>query len=291
MALNVQERNELLKEVIFELSETQNILEDADRRGQILSRLEQVYTPGEGEEVFRHFYSDIFSWLTEIDVEGDRTIVALAQNLEILQREYRPHREGSSGNLIDIQKNLNKLCDHVNLDVSRITYLKSSQQQLEASLQVDTLRATVERSREKAARLEEDTRQLREQIQQAKQTAAEAEKSVRNAQKESTAILGIFAAIVLAFTGGMIFSTSVFENLGNSSIYRVALMAVVIAFALINIIYMLLRFVASMEGIEGIGFKLKWVNITLAGIVGLILLAWVIDLPLLVQKLHTNLYG
>ena len=49
-------------------------------------------------------------------------------------------------------------------------------------------------------------------IQDLKQLSSHVEKRQENMQKEYITILGIFAAIVLAFTGGIVFSSSVLEN-------------------------------------------------------------------------------
>ena len=43
---------------------------------------------------------------------------------------------------------------------------------------------------------------------------------MESSQREYIAILGIFAAVVLAFTGGIAFSTSVLNNVAKASIYR-----------------------------------------------------------------------
>ena len=40
-------------------------------------------------------------------------------------------------------------------------------------------------------------------------------------QREYISILGIFAAVVLAFTGGIAFSTSVLKNINTVSVYRI----------------------------------------------------------------------
>lgn len=70
-----------------------------------------------------------------------------------------------------------------------------------------------------------------------------AEKKIESSQKEYIAILGIFAAIILAFTGGITFSTSVLENMHRSSIYRVVLVILLIGFTLVNILYLLFMFI------------------------------------------------
>ena len=47
-------------------------------------------------------------------------------------------------------------------------------------------------------------------------------------EKEYISILGIFASIVLAFVGGLTFSTSVLANIDKASIYRLVIIACII---------------------------------------------------------------
>ncbi len=58
-----------------------------------------------------------------------------------------------------------------------------------------------------------------------KQLSGKVQERQEDMQKEYITILGIFAAIVLAFTGGIVFSSSVLENIDKPSIYRISLMA------------------------------------------------------------------
>ena len=69
-------------------------------------------------------------------------------------------------------------------------------------------------------------------------------------QKEYTTILGIFASIVLAFTGGMVFSTSVLENIGDISIYRLIMVSCIIGIVFINMIWILVSYLARINQIK-----------------------------------------
>lgn len=67
-----------------------------------------------------------------------------------------------------------------------------------------------------------------------------------NSQKEYIAILGIFAAVVLAFTGGIAFSTSVFNNIAQASFYRTIAMALIIGLVLMNVLFGLFYYINSL---------------------------------------------
>lgn len=90
---------------------------------------------------------------------------------------------------------------------------------------------------------EQRLKQLDESINKSQSKLERVEKKIKSSQKEYIAILGIFAAIILAFTGGITFSTSVLENMHKSSIYRVVLVILLIGFTLVNVLYLLFMFI------------------------------------------------
>lgn len=69
------------------------------------------------------------------------------------------------------------------------------------------------------------------------------QKEIKSVEKEYISIQGIFAAIVLAFVGGITFSTSVLQNISMVSIFRLLLVIDFLAFILINTIYILVKFI------------------------------------------------
>lgn len=59
-------------------------------------------------------------------------------------------------------------------------------------------------------------------------TKSSLEDHFKGMEKEYISILGIFASIVLAFVGGLTFSTSVLANIDKASIYRLVIIACII---------------------------------------------------------------
>lgn len=118
------------------------------------------------------------------------------------------------------QKSLQKLYDHINLELVRLNYTK----ELENGLQ-------------------ESKRQL-EEI----QTQSQIIKSdMKKQQTQYITILGIFASIVLAFVGGLTFSTSVLANMHQVGIYRLVFVLCFIAFFIANILHFLLSFIKDIN--------------------------------------------
>ena len=92
------------------------------------------------------------------------------------------------------------------------------------------------------------------------------EDSQKQMQNEYVTILGIFAAIVLAFTGGMTFSSSVLNNISKASVYRLSLISFIIGMIFFDLIWVLIDFIRD---INGKSIRKKWlfvfVNIVMIG--------------------------
>ena len=82
---------------------------------------------------------------------------------------------------------------------------------------------------------------------EAAQSQQESKNNQAKMQSEYITILGIFASIVLAFTGGMTFSTSVLENISSSSIYRIIVISLILGLILFNVIWLLIDFLRDIN--------------------------------------------
>ncbi|EJU23125.1 hypothetical protein [Mogibacterium sp. CM50] len=69
-------------------------------------------------------------------------------------------------------------------------------------------------------------------------------------EREYVTILGIFAAIVLAFVGGITFTTSVLNNINKMSIFRLLITIDAIGVVLINTIFLLMYFIYRLNDKE-----------------------------------------
>lgn len=101
---------------------------------------------------------------------------------------------------------------------------------------------------------------------------------IRGIEKEYISILGIFASIVLAFVGGITFSSSVLQNIGSVSIYRLLLVVLILACVLVNIIWMLVHFIMQINGKNIKIFEIRIFNLGCAVIALLIVCAWGINI-------------
>jgi hypothetical protein len=102
-------------------------------------------------------------------------------------------------------------------------------------------------------------------------------------EKEYVSIFGIFASIVLAFVGGITFSTSVLQNIDKVSIFRLLLVVDMIAFTMINVLNLLIDFIAKINGKEN-----KVMDIILISIAIFIGLVWMFNLQDIPNYLRLN---
>lgn len=253
--LEEQWKRDSLNEVLRELSKSQDVLKERKDRANFFRRLESIYYRCE-EDNFRHFYSDIFSTLTLID--GDSSIGSLdilAQNMQAVKDGYVVQNEDENGRLIDISKEIIKLYDHTNLDIARINYTKTMTNDTLSELSKnkrlsDLIDKKVQESEEKFENLSQEI------VSEAQRMSKEMREKQESMQKEYVTILGIFAAIILAFTGGMVFSSSVLENIAKPSVFRISLISFIIGMVFFNLIWVLIDFIRDINEKPG---KRKWV--------------------------------
>jgi len=103
------------------------------------------------------------------------------------------------------------------------------------------------------------------------------QKQIKGVEKEYISILGIFAAIVLAFVGGITFSTSVLQNISVVSVFRLLLVVDFLAFVLINVIYILVKFIFTINEKDAKLFNIKALNIACLAIAIIIVISWTLN--------------
>lgn len=264
-------QRQTFRDILFMLALPNTNLADTNTRADIYDQLEHLYFPHDGQSVFRHFYSDIFSVLTMLQREDKPgTIDVLGENLSFIRDMYReegPYTEGA-----DISDHLRKLYDHVSLDIARITYSESADRELSSQRAISDITAKVEElhnEMEKAhatqenlnagiSNIEANLSEMKESVDNARKLSDEfasiqqemnaLKEKLADAQKEYISILGIFAAVVLAFVGGSMFSSSVLESMSSTNIYRVIFVVDFLAFVVVSLVYLLVSFIMAING-------------------------------------------
>lgn len=255
-----EQQRKQFKDILFELSENQSMLQDKGKRAEMYRRLENLYYNKDSSKKFRHYYSDIFQVLDEIKQhpeKGNRSI--LGQNLDVLRQGYQAKNINDNGDLIDISDSIRKLYDHVNLEIARMDYSDAGDWRISQ---------------------EEKLQKVRARISELNDNVAQSTEKMDNASKEYIAILGIFASIIVTFIGGITFSTSILGAINLASVYRVSLLAVLMGLVLINVLYGLFTYVDRLVN----GPKLRSIkpliiaNAIFIGLLILIILGWAMGL-------------
>lgn len=247
------------------------------------------------EDNDRHSYSEITEYILSCDggIEYMERIIPVLSDMQCTLQ--------MNGN--DVHKKVLKLIDHIQLEILRLRYINQlvsesvrnefvvlnneqigDLQQLQNSTR-SALASLESKSEEITASIvatQETQTAIQSSVDNLTQTAEDAKKKVQNAQNEIIAILGIFSSVVLAFVGGLTFSTSVLQNISNASIYKIIFISCGIALIMINIIYMLIRFVMEVKDAE-IALRtypsyLKKIDAFLVSIAIITVILWFIDI-------------
>lgn len=281
------------------LEQLQKISED-DQKGlaQWCQELCDFY-----EQHERHSYSEITKYITSLDggLEYMERIIPILGQAKIRMADQRPQ----------IGRMIEKLIDHIQLETVRMRYINRltndtfMQKYLEmTNQQIEGIETLEIRLRENADELEKRTKELQSEIKANEKirselkgimkTAKKAANKVKKAESHSITILGIFASITLAFIGGLTFSTSVLQNISNASIYKILLVSCGIAAVIINIIYLLLRFIKEINSLsdtkEHYPEYLKKAMAIIAVIVLLDIAAWFFDFKYIAEMCRNFIF-
>ena len=250
------------RNILLVLSTDQEILKEPKKRRDFYLRLENLYYSPYKEKSFRHFYSDIFSVLTQINDGDDKgSIDVLGQNVDILRRGYQAKNVDLEGNLIDISSEIEKLYDHVSLDIARIKYSEKGDVQVSGEESLEKIRSQIN----------EDENKIKALQNLVNETAKKADKM----QKEYVSILAIFAAVVGVFFSGLGFSSSVLSNIDKSSIYRILFGITILGVFLFNLFALLLGFIREIVGDKAWKLQICFVgNSIFCAILLFIYIAW-----------------
>lgn len=219
------------RNLLGSLAKCENLYNDEEQQALYCRKFENLYSSKVDGVEFRHFYSDIFSTLTEIKKDQKLgNIEYLGMNIDLIRRAYESKKSPDSVRQIkDIRDNLRKLYDHISLDIARLNLSEKTERNVSSEKAIQDIKAQVN--------------SLYTSISTANTEVDSVKKEIKGIQKEYITILGIFASIVLAFIGGIAFSTSVLQNIHNSSIYRIVFVSSLIGLVVINVLYSLFFYI------------------------------------------------
>lgn len=221
------EEKKKIRSVIQKLSEENFSKNKYKNIKNILDELNQ-------DEDFRYDYYDIYVNVSEIAEKEPLKLNYLTANTEELNK-----RLYKAANYKRIDKKYSKFIQYIKLEAVR-SY----------------------NDIEKRKKIDEENEKIKNDLIKTKTQLDTAKRKLARQQFDMLAVLGVFSAIILAFTGGLNFSSSVLESMNSASIYRVLLVSILLAFTLVNGIAILLKFIKNINKddneetnkIEQIGF-------------------------------------
>lgn len=254
------------RNILYELAKSQELLENSITRSGIYKRLEELYYDENPDKRFRHFYSDIFSVLTQIRENPKLgNIDILGQNLTMIRNGYKPKNMVLNGKDIDISDSIKKLYDHVSLDIARIRYLEGEDKDISGETSLKKLQTQINS-------LQDQTKDMQTYYDETKKKIDKVKNKVSKSQREYIAILGIFAAVVLAFFSGSVFSTSLLENVLQANLFRIVLTALVIGTISVNLLFALMYYVDKLVNEKGSVKPLLIANAVCGGTIAVVVI-------------------
>lgn len=220
MLANERRRRQLeLERYIQDLSK--KMLENSEVRN-ISFQLLEIYRGN-----FRHSYSGFFPLILKISGNGQQeNLDILSENLEkirvCIEEDYLSGQKDFSA----IYDPMNKLCDHINLEIGRWSYYSQNEQKIKY--------------------IDSTMTDLNESMSEATQELQKASKQAASIQTELIAVLSIFAAIVITFSGGFTFLGSVMTSIAGVEYYEsIVLVAIICGLVIFNTIFLLMYLVGK----------------------------------------------
>lgn len=163
-------------------------------------------------------YSTIFEFLVKSQAE-QKGFGALNENLKNL---IENKDEELSKNEV-LKKNITKTYDYLQLEYQRYKELNNLRDDLK--------------------NIQNETKKEKANLSKIKSEINKTNIEAKQIQSQYITILGIFASIVLAFVGGLTFSTSVLSHMHEVSIYRLVFVICCIGFLIFNSLFALFGFI------------------------------------------------
>ncbi len=202
----------------------------------VIARLQKIYKDG-----FKHYYSDLFPVVLAVfDENSQYNKEYLTGNLETIRNELELDYSNGIDQFKDIYSQFTKLCDHLNLQISELNVFSEIQ---------DRTKDATELMSSTNGELRIATKDLQQATMELEQTTPElvkANKKADSLQTELIAVLSIFAAIVITFSGGITFLGSVMTSIKDVNYFEsIILAAIVCGMVLFNTIFLMMYMVSK----------------------------------------------
>jgi hypothetical protein len=221
-------RQERLSGEIFHLAE--KVLDtQKEEHLKIIGKLQMIYKDG-----FKHYYSDLFPVVLKMFEENNSYDVNyLTNNLETIRSELEFDYSNGTKQFDDIYLQFTKLCDHLNLQISELSVFSKMEDRTKDANELIIV-------------MNEKLEQATADLEQATVGLENANKKADSLQTELIAVLSIFAAIVITFSGGITFLGSVMAAVKDVKYFEsIILVAIVCGMVMFNTIFLMMYMVSK----------------------------------------------
>ncbi|MGI5933431.1 MAG: hypothetical protein ACOX7A_01345 [Lawsonibacter sp.] len=188
---------------------------------QMVIRFKELYSNN-----FRHNYSEFFPLIVDIaQNDNEYSLDYLSNNLEAMRLLVENDYIGGEKEFKGLYQPLTKLSDHINLEIGRYSYYSVNEQ--------------------KVNDLEKKNQALQIELRNATGKLIEAQRTVSSVQTELIAVLSIFAAIVLTFSGSMTLLGGAFGSIANTPFFKSISVLLIGGLIVFNTIFLMLYIVGK----------------------------------------------
>lgn len=213
-------RQDQLEKCIYEMS--QGMLGGEPEVRKMSLKLLEVYRSD-----FRHNYAGFFPVILNISKDQNKySLDFLSENIETLRNFLEDDYVSGEKEFSDLYTHIDKLCDHLNLEIGRLNYYSINDNKIKD--------------------IESKTNELNYDLRKATNDLNKASKKAETIQTELIAVLSIFAAIVITFSGGVSFLGSAMTSINNAKYYEaVVLVAIICGLVIFNTIFLMMYLVSK----------------------------------------------
>lgn len=176
---------------------------------------------------FRHYYSGFFTVILDISKEDNKySLDYLSENIEALRCYIEDDYIQGINEFQELNGCIDKLCDHINLEIGRLNYYSINDNKIKD--------------------MEKKTSEVTAALSSASDKLERASQKASTIQTELIAVLSIFAAIVITFSGGLSFLGSAMTSVNDAKHYEATIMvALICGIVIFNTIFLMMYLVAK----------------------------------------------
>lgn len=218
-----------------------------------INKLSQIYKDG-----YRHSYS-LISQKLQYDIfssDNEEKKISLAENLKAVLKKYE-----NTENVDCVRESVTKLYDHINLEISREVYLNKKISLLKKDLNVESILDynDLNRLRDDVSVVKSKTLLMEKYNERLENFESKIDEKIRGNTISSITALTIFSAVVLAFSGGLTFSSGMLSSMNDASSFRLIFTVSLVGFILFNTIFALIYLIAKLTD-KQIGTQCKYMT-------------------------------